>query len=103
MKPQENNIQLTLPYLALTKNDKDVLPASRISARVNWIKASGSQVRRGDVIARLDTTSIIAGIKSVKSQIAAQQTTLKNLKATHKRTLELMKVEGASIERAVTG
>ncbi len=100
VKPEIKDVQLTLPYLALTKNDKDVSLASRISGRVNWIKASGSSVKRGEIIARLDNTSILAGIKSTESQIEAQETTLKNLEATHQRTLELLKVEGASIEQS---
>jgi len=100
MKPQQKNVTLTLPYLALTKNDKDVMLASRISARVDWIKASGSHIKRGEIIASLDTTSIIANLNSVKSQISAQKTVLANLEATHKRTLELLKVQGASIEQS---
>ncbi len=100
IKPQEKIVQLTLPYLALTKNDKDVMLAPRISARVDWIKASGSRVTKGEVIAKLDSTSIKSGINSVKSQIMAQKTALKNLEASHKRTLELLNVEGASIEQS---
>lgn len=100
MKPQQKSVMLTLPYLALTKNDKDVMLSSRIPARVDWIKASGSLVKRGDVIAKLDPTNIIANLKSVKSQIDAQETALTNLEATHKRTLELLKVQGASIEQS---
>ena len=100
MKPQEKEVQLTLPYLALTKNDKDVMLASRIAARVEWMKASGSKVKKGEVIARLDNTSIMSGINSVSSQIEAQDTVLKNMEATHQRTLQLMKVQGASIEQS---
>ncbi len=100
IKPQEKNIQLTLPCLALTKNDKDVMLASRISARVDWIKASGSRIKEGEVIAKLDSTGIKSEINSVKSQIIAQETALKNLEASHKRTLELLNVEGASIEES---
>jgi len=100
VKPQMHNVRLTLPYLALTKNDKDVKLSSRISARVNWVKPSGSQVKKNEVIASLDNTSIQAGIKSVESQIKAQEITLKNLEATHQRTLDLLKVEGASIEQS---
>ncbi len=100
IKPSEKEVQLTLPYLALTKNDKDVMLASRIAARVDWMKASGSRVKKGEIIARLDNTSIMAGIKSVTSQIEAQDTVLKNLEATHQRTLELLKVQGASIEQS---
>ncbi len=100
IKPEMQEITLTLPYLALTKNDKDVNLASRIASRIEWIKASGSQVKKGEVIARLDNTTIKTGIKSVEAQIAAMETTLKNLEATHQRTLELLKVEGASIEQS---
>lgn len=100
IKPQQKNVLLTLPYLALTKNDKDVMLSSRISARVDWIKSSGSLVKRGEIIAKLDSTDIIANLKSVQSQIQAQETALTNLEATHKRTLELLKVQGASIEQS---
>ncbi len=98
--PQLKDVELTLPYLALTKNDKDVKLASRIMGRVNWIKASGSSVKRGEVIARLDNTSVMAGIESTKAQIEAMETALNNLESTHKRTLELLKVKGASIEQS---
>lgn len=98
--PEMKEVQLTLPYLALTQNDKDVKLASRIAARVNWIKSSGSVVKKHEVIARLDDANIKAGINSVKAQIEAQQTALKNLETTHRRTLDLLKVEGASIEQS---
>jgi len=100
IKPQMKDVRLTLPYLALTKNDKDVKLAARIASRVNWIKASGSKVEKDEIIARLDNTSVQTGIKSVTAQIEAQETTLKNLEATHRRTLDLLKVEGASIEQS---
>lgn len=98
--PELKHVQLTLPYLALTQNDKDVNLASRIASRIEWIKASGSRVKKSEVIARLDNTTIKTGIKSVEAQIDAVETTLKNLEATHRRTLELLKVEGASIEQS---
>ncbi len=100
MTPQEKEVQLTLPSLAITMNDKDVMLSSRIAARVNWIKASGSLVKKGEIIAKLDKTSIMSGIRSVSSQIEAQDTVLKNLEATHRRTLELLNVQGASIEQS---
>jgi len=100
MKPQEKEVQLILPYLALVKNDKDVMLASRMAARVEWVRASGSVVKKDEVIARLDNASVRAGINSVVSQIEAQDTALKNLEASHMRTLELLKVQGASIEQS---
>ncbi len=100
IRPEVREVRLTLPYLALTRNDKDVKLVSRIASRINRVKASGSRVKKGEVVARLDNTSIQTGIKSVKAQITALETTLKNLEATHQRTLELLKVEGASIEQS---
>ena len=58
IKPVETNVRLTLPYLAIAQNDKDVNVASKIAARIRSIKPSGSRVKRGEIIARLDNVSI---------------------------------------------
>ena len=100
MSPKLANVRLTLPFLATVENDKDVKLASRIAARVMYIKPSGATVKEGDIIARLDTTDIKSNLVSVKEQLAAVSVSIKNLKATHKRTLELLKVQGASIEES---
>jgi len=100
ISPQMEDVQLTLPYLAIIQNDKDVKLASKIASRVNYIKSSGSKVKKGDVIVELDNTSIKSNIQSVKSQVTALNTALNNLKSTHQRTLELLKVKGASIEQS---
>lgn len=98
--PQMKEVSLTLPYLAMTQNDKDVKLASKIAARVNFVKSSGSKVKMGEVIAKLDVTSIEGNIKSVEAQLKALNKAFENLTATHNRTLELIKVKGASIEQS---
>ena len=100
IKPQSKQVKLTLPYLAITQNDQDVALASKIAARVEFVVTSGTMVRKGQVVARLDNTSVEASRKSVTSQLASAKTALKNLQATHKRTLELLAVKGASIEQS---
>ena len=100
LSPKEQKVMLTLPYLALVKNDKDVKLASRIAARIDMIKPSGSHVKKGQIVVKLDTTAIESKLKSVKEQIEATQIALSNLEATHKRTKELLKVHGASIEQS---
>ena len=100
MSPKLQNVKLTLPFLATVENDKDVKLSSRIAARIITIKSSGSSVKRGDIIVRLDTTDIKSNLASVKEQLEAANISIKNLKATHKRTLELLKVQGASIEES---
>ncbi len=98
-KPVVANATLTLPYLAQTENDKDVKLSSKVTARVKFIKPSGTKVKKGDVIARLDNTSIQTNAVSLKSQVKAAEVALKNLEDTHKRTKELLDVKGASIEQ----
>ncbi len=98
--PKAENVKLTLPYLGEVANDKDVKLSSRIAARVLSLKKSGSHVKKGDVVITLDTTSIKSALESVKRQLQATQISLENLEATHKRTLELLKVHGASIEES---
>lgn len=102
MKTELKQVMLTLPYLAQTQNDKDVNLASRVAARVEFVQRSGKSVKRGEVIARFDNTSIQANRKSFEAQLAAQKIALDNLVSSHKRTLELMSVKGASIEQSET-
>ncbi len=100
IKPQIKQVKLTLPYLAVTQNDQDVMMASKIAARLEYVIPSGTMVHKGQIVARLDNTSVETGKKSIVSQVSAAETALKNLKATHKRTLELLAVKGASIEQS---
>ncbi|HFS67721.1 MAG TPA: efflux RND transporter periplasmic adaptor subunit [Flavobacteriia bacterium] len=97
---KQDSVKLTLPYLAIVQNDKDVMMSSKVAARVLYIKPSGSKVRKGEVIVKLDNTPLQSNISSVKSQIAAVDTAIKNMIATHNRTLELLKVDGASVEQS---
>jgi len=97
---KSDNVKITLPYLAIVQNDNDVKIASKMAARVNYIKPSGSKVKKGQVIIKLDNTGVRSNINSVKSQLEAVNVGIKNMIATHKRTLELLKVGGASIEQS---
>ncbi len=100
--PRLTETTLTLPALALTQNDKDVNLSSRISGRVNYIRPSGSTIKKGEVVASIDNTAIVSNISSIKSQIVAAKSTLSNLQSTHQRTLELLNVKGVSIEQSQT-
>jgi len=92
MQAKPSQVQLTLPYLALVQNDENVVLSSRMSARVLMIKKSGEPVKKGEVLAKLDTEELKANIDSVKISLA-------NLLKTHKRTKALYRVKGASIEQ----
>ena len=98
--PKREQVKLTLPYLAQVANDKDVKLSSRIAARILSIKSSGTTVKQGDIVVRLDITAIKSALSSTKEQLQAAYIALKNLKETHSRTLELLKIQGASIEES---
>lgn len=98
--PKLKKVRLTLPYLAEVANDKDVKLAPRIAARIVSIVPSGKSVKKGDVLAQLDTTNIKSTLESLKHQIEAAIIGLKNLTQTHERTVELLKIKGASIEQS---
>ncbi|MBP8792596.1 MAG: efflux RND transporter periplasmic adaptor subunit [Lutibacter sp.] len=102
IKPTLKYVELQLPYLAQTENDKDVKLSSKVAARINFIKASGTKVTKGTIIAQLDNTSVQSSSVSLKSQINATKTSLKNLEETHQRTKELLAIKGASIEQFQT-
>ena len=97
---KSDSVKITLPYLAIVQNDNDVKIASKMAARVNYIKPSGSKVKKGEVIIKLDNTTVQSNINTVKSQLEAVNVGIKNMTATHNRTLELLKVDGASIEQS---
>ena len=100
ISPKISNVKLTLPYLAEVDNDNDVQIASRVPARVEKIKKTGQSVKKGEVVVKLDTTSTKSAINEIKAQIRASKVTLANLRATHRRTLKLLSVQGASIEQS---
>ncbi|SFV61066.1 efflux transporter, RND family, MFP subunit [hydrothermal vent metagenome] len=92
IEPKSSQVKLTLPYLAIGENESDVTLSSRIASRVEEMIQSGASVKKGEVIARLDTTEI-------KSNIKALKVSLLNLQKSHKRTQALYRVKGASIEQ----
>ncbi len=100
LTPKLAEVELTLPFLAEVANDKDVKLSPRISARVLHIMPSGSRVKKGQLLVKLDITNIKSSLQSIKEQMIAASVALENLKSTHKRTLDLLKVQGASIEES---
>lgn len=92
MHPKSSKVKLTLPYLAIGMNESDVKLSSRIASRVLEIIQSGVAVKKGEILAKLDTTDIVANINALKISLL-------NLNKSHKRTKSLYRVKGASIEK----
>lgn len=105
MKVQTKKEHLALPYLATIMSDKSVKLASRVASRVIEIAKSGTEVKKGDIVAKLDDRdlqdkkyTIELEIDSTKTALSAKKIALNNARATHQRTLKLLRVKGASIE-----
>ncbi len=106
MVPRVSSFQLTLTALGVVESQKNVSISTKIPARVLYLKKLGDSVKKGEVIATLDSSSTQARIASVKSsmrslhsKLSSAELALKNMLLTHRRTKELMKVNGASIEQ----
>jgi len=103
--PKKEKVILTLPYFAEVKNDKDVIVNSKFAGKILYIKSLGSQVKKGEVVAKIDNSDLQAKlkeanlkIKSLEDKLKAEKLNLSNLLLTHKRTKELLEVKMASIE-----
>ena len=92
MQAKSSEVKLTLSYLAQGMNESDVTLSSRIASRVLKMTQSGVKVKRGEVLATLDTIDIMANMNALK-------VSLLNLQKSHTRTQALYKVKGASIEQ----
>ncbi|WP_456479040.1 efflux RND transporter periplasmic adaptor subunit [Nautilia sp.] len=106
LTPKIESKTLTLPYIATVKNDKEVLINTKFAGKILYVKNLGDIVKKGETVAKIDSTDLNAKLKeinsqinSVKNKITAEKINLGNLKATHERTKKLLDVKMASIEQ----
>ncbi|GAB6074440.1 efflux RND transporter periplasmic adaptor subunit [Nautilia lithotrophica] len=107
--PIVENKTITLPYIATVKNDNEVLINTKFTGKVLYIKNLGDEVKKDEIVAKIDSSDLNAKLKEINSQIAsiknklsAEKINLKNLLATHERTKQLLDVKMASIEQYQT-
>ena len=100
IKPKESDVTLTLPVLGVVANDSDIKLSSKVAQRVEKIiKQRGEKVKEGEVVIKLDTRDIDEKITSLNSKIYSLKVNLNNLISIHKRSEELLKVDGVSVEQ----
>lgn len=105
MTPVSKEEVLTLPYLALVQSQKNVALASRISARIKYIKKCGKKVHKNELLVKLDENELLSKkqtlklqILSLKAEIYAKKSILNTTLQSHERTKKLLAVKGASQE-----
>lgn len=103
---EQSQVNLTVPYLAEVQSDSDVDLASKVTSRVEMIVTSGSRVKAGDTLVKLDDSDLLAKkkslalkIKEVSNQIKAKIADLESLKSTHKRNKKLLDIQAVSQEK----
>jgi phage pi2 protein 07 len=105
-QPKEQKLTLSLPYLANVKNSNEIIINSKFAGRITYVKNLGDKVKKGEVVAKIDSSDLKAKLKeinsqinSVKNKISAEKINLENLILTHQRTKKLLEVKMASIEQ----
>lgn len=105
--PNEGNVTLSTPVLALVKNDHDATLSAKFPAAILSILPAGTEVKKGEIIVRLDSRDLAAkkesldtALDAAKNEEKAKQLALSHENESHKRTLELLAVKGASIEQS---
>lgn len=114
IKLEPKNVKLTLPVLAEVRSLDNATVSTRISGTITKVtKQEGDLVKKGELLARIDDRDLTAKkaslrlklanlgfqVSSKRSQINSLRVKLNNTIDTHKRTSELLKVKGASIEQ----
>ena len=99
MQPKLSNVTLTLPAIAISGSDKNILVASKVAGRILYAKKSGDIVKEGDVLVKIDTTELKSSLNSIEHSIKSTKVALANAINTHNTTAKLLKVGGATKEQ----
>ena len=111
----KEEVRLTLPAMGLVTSDLSTTLSTRISGQVlKVLKQEGDAVKKGDTLATIEAADLTAKesgllakqqgmafqIAAAEENVKAATTALAAARETHARTLELLKVKGASIEES---
>ena len=99
MQVNVSDAELTLPTIALAGSDSNMVVASKVAGRVLFSKKSGDIVKKGDILVKVEATSLRASIKSIDNSISSAKMALANAISTHKTTGKLLKIGGATKEQ----
>ena len=99
MNPKMEDTTLTLPTIALSGSDSNMVVASKVAGRVLFAKKSGDIVKKGDVLVKVEATSLKATASSIDNSINSAKVALANAVKSHRTTAKLLKIGGATREQ----
>ncbi|WP_022670712.1 efflux RND transporter periplasmic adaptor subunit [Hippea alviniae] len=104
--PKKSSFYLTLTGLGIIQSSANVNITTNLAGRVLYVKNLGDRVKKGDIVAKIDATSVksklnsaYSKLKSLKSKLNSAEISLKNAILSHNRSRQLLKVKGVSIEQ----
>ena len=107
-------VTLTLPSMGAVASDISAVLSTRISGQVMEVfKQEGDPVKKGEMLARIDATDLVAKkqgvtlqsqgiafqVEAKKAEVNALEMSLKSAQEAHARTKELLDIKGASPEQ----
>lgn len=99
-KLKSQQVTLTLPAMGVVGSDVSAVLSTRITGRITKVfKREGESVRKGELIALIDNGELEAKRKGLTAKLAGLNTEIRAQREVHQRTLDLFKVNGASLEQ----
>jgi len=100
MELEAKPVTLTLPAMGIVASDVSAVLSTRISGRITKVsKRVGDAVREGELIALVDNAELEARRKGLLSKRDGMSAEIEAQRQAHQRTLELLKIGGASLEQ----
>ena len=100
LRPQPQQISLTLPVMGVVSSDLSTTLSTKISGRLDKVyKREGDPVRAGELIAQIDNDELLAKRKALLAKIEGLAAEIRTQEESHVRTLELFAVGGAALEQ----
>ena len=91
---------LTLPAMGIVASDVSAVLSTRISGRITKVlKREGETVQEGELIALIDNAELEARGKGLRAKRDGMNAEIVAQRQAHQRTLELLKIGGASLEQ----
>ncbi|MDA3971399.1 MAG: efflux RND transporter periplasmic adaptor subunit [Desulfobulbaceae bacterium] len=98
---QKSLVTLTLPAMGIVASDLSSTLSTKISGRVLHVfKQEGDIVQKGDQLATIDARDLVAKQEALRSKLAGLDYDIIVQRESHQRTLELLKIGGASLEQS---
>lgn len=98
---QRTLVTLTLPAMGVVASDLSSTLSTKISGRVvHLYKQEGDVVQKGDQLAKIDARDLVAKQEALHSRLDGLEYDITVQRDSHQRTLELLKIGGASLEQS---